>query len=63
MNGNVTIRVDDNKQDSKIRDDTAWLHINTKVGFSLKVRFYKSHLDLYLTKTSGLTKQTHGLIG
>ena len=46
-----------NKQDRKIRDETAWLHVNTNAGFGLKVRFYKSHLDLYLTKTSGLTKK------
>jgi len=31
-----------NKQDSKIRDETAWLHVNTNAGFGLKVGFYKS---------------------
>jgi len=63
VDGSVTVRVDDYEQDSKIRDETAWLHINTNVGFGLKVRFHKSHLDMYLTKTSGLTKEAHGLIG
>ena len=37
VNGNITIRVDDNKQDSRIRNETTWLHVNTKIGFSLKV--------------------------
>ena len=63
VNGNVTIRVDENKRDSKIKDETAWLHVNTNAGFGLKVKFYKSHLDMYLTKTSGLTNDAHGLIG
>lgn len=44
-------------------DEFAWLNINTDLGFSFTVRFYKRHLDLFLTDTSGLTKEAHGLIG
>ena len=46
-----------------IKDSSAWLYINTESGFGIKVRFYKQHLDLFLTKTSGLTNEAHGIIG
>ena len=45
-----------------LKDESAWLHINTE-GFGIKVKFYKKHLDMFLTKTSGLGKDAHGLIG
>ena len=41
----------------------ALLYINTELGFGIKVRFYKKHLDMLLTKTSGLTKDAHGFLG
>ena len=48
----------------KIGEDGApLLYINSEVGFGIKVRFYKKHLDMLLTNTSGLTKDAHGLIG
>ena len=43
--------------------DLPLLYINSELGFGIKVRFYKKHLDMLLTKTSGLTKEAHGLIG
>jgi len=59
----VSININSNDQTSKLKDEIAWLYINTKIGFGLKVRFYKKHLDLFLTKTDGLTKNSYGLIG
>ena len=62
-NSTVTISIDATDQTTKlIKDESAWLHINTE-GFSIKVRFYKRHLDIFLANTSGLSKDTHGLIG
>ena len=58
----VIIKVDAHVQTNKQKDESAWLHINTD-GFGIKVRFYKKHLDMFLTKTDGLTKDAHGLIG
>jgi len=58
----VTIKVDAHAQINKPKDESAWLHINTD-GFGIKVRFYKKHLDMFLAKTDGLTKDAHGLIG
>ena len=58
----VTIKVDPHVQTAKLKDESAWLSINTN-GFGIKVRFYKKHLDMFLTKTNGLTKDAHGLIG
>ena len=58
----VTISVDPHIQINRLKDESAWLYINTD-GFGIKVRFYKKHLDMFLTKTNGLTKDAHGLIG
>ena len=62
FNREVTIKVDTCVQTNRLMDESAWLHINTD-GFGIKVRFYKKHLDMFLTKTDGLTKDAHGLIG
>ena len=59
----VDITIDVNQQVHTVKDESAWLYINTEFGFAVKVRFYKHHLDLFLTNTSGLSKDTHGLIG
>ena len=59
----VDITVDVDQQVRTIKDSSAWLYISTESGFGIKVRFYKQHLDLFLTKTSGLTNEAHGIIG
>ena len=62
-NGKVAININANNQNTKIKkDESAWLYINTE-GFGVKVKFYKRHLDLLFTETSGLSKDAHGLIG
>jgi len=63
ISNTVSISIDNNIQPSKLKDESAWLYITTNSDFGLKVRFYKSHLDMFLIKTSGLTKEAHGLIG
>ena len=63
FNHTVTIAISTNKQTSNLtNDESAWLYINTE-GFGIKVRFYKKHLDMFFTKTTGLSKDVHGLIG
>ena len=62
-NGKVAININANSKNTKIKkDESAWLYINTE-GFGVKVKFYKRHLDLLFTETSGLSKDAHGLIG
>ena len=58
----VDINIDANIKTNGLKDSLAWLYINTD-GFGIKVRFYKKHLDMFLTKTSGLTREANGLIG
>jgi len=53
----------DSKVQPKLKDASAWLSIETEAGFDFEVKFYKKHLDMLLTKTTGLTKNAHGLIG
>ena len=43
--------------------ETAWVTIMTDVGFSLKFKFVKRHLDYVITDSSGLTSNTHGIQG
>ena len=63
VSSTVLIHVDANVQATTLKDESAWLYINTDVGFGMKVKFYKKHLHLFLTNTTGLTKIAHGLIG
>ena len=48
---------------SEMDDKFNWILLNTNLGFDMKITFYKKHLNMLLTKTSGLTKHAHGLIG
>ena len=62
-NSTIAINLKSDSQIAKlVKDESAWLYINTE-QFGIKVRFYKQHLDLFFTETSGLSKDTHGLIG
>ena len=45
-----------------MKDASSCLYINTE-GFGIKVKFYKKHLNMFVTKTSGLTKEANGIIG
>jgi len=47
----------------KMRQDTAWAYINSDVGFGMKLRFYRKHLDMMITKQNGLTTTADGLMG
>ena len=42
---------------------TAWLYINTEFRFGMKIKFYKIHLDMVITKSDGLTTEAGGLMG
>ena len=58
----VNISINEYTDADKLKDSSAWLYINTD-GFGIKIRFYKKHLDMFLTNTSGLTKVANGIIG
>ena len=45
-----------------LKDASSCLFINTE-GFAIKVKFYKKHLNMFITKTNGLTKEANGIIG
>ena len=63
FNNKVAIGINSDSQITKLmKDETTWLHINIE-GFGIKITFYKKHLDMFLTKTNGLSNDTHGLIG
>ena len=57
---NVTVGAD---VKGKVKHETVWLHLNTELGFRMKIRFYKKHLDMMVTRSDGLTNEADGLIG
>ena len=62
VSNKVQITVDDKVEDNVLKDVSSWLFINTD-GFNIKVMFYKKHLNMFVTKASGLTKEANGIIG
>ena len=58
----VQITVDAEAEANVLKDASTWLYVNTD-GFGIKVKFYKKHLNMFMTKTSGLTKEANGIIG
>jgi len=46
-----------------VTSKTASLYLNVEFGFGMKIRFYKKHLDMMITKTDGLTGEADGLMG
>ena len=67
----VTIKISNNTVTTIIEtvnanpdhDKTPWISLITDVGFSLKFKFVKRHLDYVITDGSGLTENTHGIQG
>ena len=62
INNSVAITIDTVSANPD-HDETAWVRIITDVGFSLKLKFVKKHLDYVITDSSGLTSKAHGLQG
>ena len=48
---------------TKSLDETALVTIISDVGFGVKVKFVKKHLDMIISDTSGLSKKAHGIQG
>ena len=62
INNTVTTTVESVSTDPD-HDETAWVQVITDVGFSLKLKFVKKHLDYVITDSSGLTSKAHGIQG
>ena len=58
----VQVTVDAEAEANVLKDASTWLYVNIE-GFGIKVKFYKKHLNMFITKTSGLTKEANGIIG
>ena len=59
---NITTRIDAMSV-NPVHDETAWVRIITNVGFGLKFKFVKRHVDYIITDTTGLTTDAHGIQG
>ena len=59
---NITTRIDAMSVNS-VHDETAWVRVITNVGFGLKFKFVKRHVDYIITDTTGLTTDAHGIQG
>ena len=47
----------------KLKDETVWVYLEAEFGFGMKIRFYKKHLDMMITRSDGLTSEADGLMG
>ena len=64
INNTVTTRIDRECVRSKpVHDESAGVTILTDVGFNMKLKFVKKHLDYVITDSSGLTLKAHGIQG
>ena len=62
INNTVTTTVE-TVSTSPNHDETAWVTVTADVGFSLKFKFVKRHLDYVITDSSGLNSDAHGIQG
>ena len=62
LNNSVTTVIEDTSVNLD-QDETAWVKVMTNIGFSLKFKFVKKHLDYIITDTTGLTTEAHGIQG
>jgi len=58
----ITVSIDA-KECDKLKDESAWLYVKTDIGFGMKIRFYKKHLEFMITENEGLTTEADGLMG
>jgi len=58
---NITTTFDDKVQEN-VKDENSWLYLNTELGIRMKIRFFKKHLNMVITKCDGLTDRAEGLI-
>ena len=59
----VSVSINPNEDPHKPKDESPWLHVITDLGFAMDIKFYKKHLNMFITNTTGLTENAHGLIG
>ena len=62
-NGSIKVLITKEIDEMPVIDETPWVTIKSDIGFQLKVKFFKKHLDMIITDTSGLTKYVHGIQG
>ena len=58
---NITVSIGDKVH--KLKDKFAWLSVRTDIGFGMRIKFYKKHLDMMITNSEGLTNEADGLMG
>ena len=61
IDNNITVSA--GTEEHNLRDEIAWFRIITDIGFGIKVKFFKKHLDLMITNNEGLTNKADGLMG
>jgi len=60
---NVSVIIDAEEKNTLHKEESPTLYVNTDLGFAMNVKFYKKHINIFITKTTGLTENVHGLIG
>lgn len=63
VKGSVQMKISSKSTITESLDETAPISITSDVGFAVKVKFIKSHLNMAIVDTTGLSKKAHGIQG
>lgn len=63
IKGSMQIKISSETSVTESLDETAPINIISDVGFAVKIKFVKRHLDMAITDTTGLSKRAHGIQG
>ena len=62
-NGSVKIEISSEASITGSLEETAFVSILSDIGFAVKIKFVKRHLDMAISDTTGLSKNAHGIQG
>ena len=62
-NGSVKIEISSETSITESLEETAFVDIRSDIGFAVKIKFVKRHLDMAISDITGLSKKAHGIQG
>ena len=62
-NGTVKMEISSETSVTESLEETAFVNIKSDIGFAVRIKFVKRHLDMAISDTTGLSKKSHGIQG
>ena len=63
INGTVKMEISSETSITESLEETAYISIKSDIGFAVRMKFVKRHLDMAISDTTGLSKKAHGIQG